>query len=92
MISALTGCSAAEITSPTFNYLHIYEGKTTVYHFDLYRLTSAEQFNSAGFSEYLNAGVCCIEWAEKIASKLLPDTIRITLEHQGVASRLITIS
>jgi len=93
MISALTGCSTAEITSPTFNYLHIYEGKIAVYHFDLYRLTSAEQFNTAGFSEYLNArGVCCLEWAEKIESKLPPETIRITLEHQGLDNRLITIS
>ncbi|HEX2580129.1 MAG TPA: tRNA (adenosine(37)-N6)-threonylcarbamoyltransferase complex ATPase subunit type 1 TsaE [Rhabdochlamydiaceae bacterium] len=92
MISALTGCSTAEITSPTFNYLHLYEGEKIVYHFDLYRLTSAEQFDRAGFSEYLNTGICCIEWAEKIASKLPPETIRITLEHQGLTSRLITIS
>ncbi len=92
MISALTGCSAAEITSPTFNYLHIYEGKIPVYHFDLYRLTAAEQFEGAGFSEYLNAGgVCCLEWAEKIESKLPPGTIRITLEHQGLDNRLIKI-
>jgi tRNA threonylcarbamoyladenosine biosynthesis protein TsaE len=52
MISALTGCSSAEITSPTFNYLHVYEGKIPVYHFDLYRLTNAQQFKGAGFSEY----------------------------------------
>lgn len=96
LISALTGCSPAEITSPTFNYLHIYEGKIPVYHFDLYRLTTPEQFEGAGFSEYLQPqenvkGVCCLEWAEKIETKLPPGTIRITMEHQGLDNRLITI-
>ena len=91
MISALTGCSPAEITSPTFNYLNIYEGKIPVYHFDLYRLSAAEQFEGAGFSEYLQTGICCLEWAEKIETKLPPGTIRITLEHQGQDNRLIKI-
>lgn len=91
MISALTGCSPSEITSPTFNYLNIYEGKIPVYHFDLYRLKAAEQFEGAGFSEYLQMGVCCLEWAEKIETKLPAGTIRITLEHQGLDNRLIKI-
>ncbi len=92
LISSLTGCSPDEITSPTFNYLHIYEGKIPVYHFDLYRLATAEQFEGAGFSEYLQMnGICCLEWAEKIESKLPVGTIRITLEHQGLDSRLIVI-
>jgi tRNA threonylcarbamoyladenosine biosynthesis protein TsaE len=92
LISTLTGCSPDEITSPTFNYLNIYEGKFPVYHFDLYRLTAAEQFEGAGFSEYLKAdGVCCLEWAEKIENQLPPGTIRITLQHQGKDCRLITI-
>lgn len=92
LISALTGCSHSEITSPTFNYLNIYEGKIPVYHFDLYRIKDAEQFEGAGFSEYLKAeGVCCLEWAEKIESTLSAGTIRITMEHQGQDNRLIKI-
>ena len=92
MISFLTGCSPSEITSPTFNYLHVYEGKIPVYHFDLYRLSSAQQFESAGFSEYFQAGgVCCLEWAEKIEKKLPAKTIRITLEHQSQDTRLIKV-
>ena len=92
LITALTGCHPDEVTSPTFNYLHIYEGKKTVYHFDLYRLKGAEQFQGAGFSEYLQTGgICCLEWAEKIETRLPADTIRITLQHQGLDSRLIKI-
>jgi tRNA threonylcarbamoyladenosine biosynthesis protein TsaE len=92
LISALTGCSPDEITSPTFNYLHVYEGKVPVYHFDLYRLAAAEQFEGAGFSEYFQmGGICCLEWAEKIENKLPLRAIRITIQHQGPNNRLIEI-
>jgi tRNA threonylcarbamoyladenosine biosynthesis protein TsaE len=92
LISALTGCSPDEITSPTFNYLHVYEGKVPVYHFDLYRLAAAEQFEGAGFSEYFQmGGICCLEWAEKIENKLPLRAIRITMKHQGPSNRLIEI-
>jgi len=36
--------------SPTFTYLQIYGNQ--VYHFDLYRLTSEQQFISLGFEEF----------------------------------------
>lgn len=91
LISASTGCSPHEISSPTFTYLQIYEGKFPIYHFDLYRLSSPEQFVGAGFSEYLKGeGVCCIEWAEKI--NLPENAIRITIDYEGPHTRVITIS
>ena len=59
------------VTSPTFVYLHSYEGKLPLFHFDLYRLTSANDFEALGFSEYFFAGgICAIEWPERI---FLPD-------------------
>lgn len=88
MISTLANCKPDEITSPTFTYLHIYEGP--VFHFDLYRLSSPKQFGE--FSEYLQGkGVCCIEWAEKIQELLPPNTIRISIEYLGENSRSIHI-
>ena len=59
------------VTSPTFTYLNIYQDsfkKHTFYHFDLYRLTTAESFIDAGFDEYLympNSKIL-IEWPEVI--------------------------
>ncbi len=81
------------VSSPTFTYLHIYEGRLPLYHFDLYRLTSYEQFRALGFEEYLRSdGVCCIEWADH-ALPLLPfGTITATLTHAGSDLREITIS
>lgn len=67
--------------SPTFTYLQIYEGKVPVYHFDLYRLKSSEEFIALGFEEFLSAGgVTVIEWPERITS-LIPEAKWITLEH-----------
>lgn len=80
------------VQSPTFVYLHIYEGSKTLYHFDLYRLRDSEAFLSMGFDEYLEAeGICCIEWSERIES-LLPDNfISVTLTHEGENKRKISI-
>ena len=62
-----------EVSSPTFNYLNIYSGKQTLYHFDLYRLKNGEEFFLMGFDEYFSMpGICCIEWPETIAAKLPP--------------------
>jgi tRNA threonylcarbamoyladenosine biosynthesis protein TsaE len=90
IVSALTGIEPAEVCSPTFVYLNIYEGNCPVYHFDLYRLNDVESFLSLGFEEYLfSQGVCCLEWSERIASILPESTQRITLSHAGAERRKI---
>ena len=92
MISCLTGCRPDQITSPTFNYLNIYSGRIPIYHFDLYRLKNGEEFEKAGFSEYLQEdGICCLEWAERLTHHLPAKTTRITLKHAGHNQRSITI-
>jgi len=55
------------VASPTFVYLNIYQGTLPLFHFDLYRLKTKEDFFALGFQEYLSAGgICAIEWPEKI--------------------------
>ncbi|MBF8263772.1 MAG: yjeE [Parachlamydiales bacterium] len=62
-----------EVQSPTFVYLHPYLADLPVYHFDLYRLRSSEEFRLMGFDEYFEmGGITAIEWPERIGS-LLPD-------------------
>jgi tRNA threonylcarbamoyladenosine biosynthesis protein TsaE len=66
--------------SPTFTYLQIYEEK--VYHFDLYRLQSEQDFRALGFEEFFfNGGYAVIEWPERISSILPPETELVQLEH-----------
>lgn len=64
------GIKKDEITSPTFTYLNIYQNDEgeKFYHFDLYRISTVEDFLQAGFDEYLSNqnSKCLIEWPEVI--------------------------
>ncbi len=83
----LTGVAPEMVTSPTFQYLNIYKGPLTVYHFDLYRLQDATDFIHMGFDEMLqDQGVCCIEWAERIENILPKETIRIKITHDNITN------
>lgn len=85
--------ASTEATSPTFVYLNIYEGEKCIYHFDLYRLHSSEEFLNMGFDEYLFAGgICCIEWSERIASLLPHGVIRLQFSHISDNQRKIIYS
>jgi tRNA threonylcarbamoyladenosine biosynthesis protein TsaE len=81
------------VSSPTFSYLNIYEAKFRIFHFDLYRLTSNEQFETSGFEEFFSAGgITCIEWPD-LALAILPEgTIFIDFLHCGEEQREISVS
>ena len=55
------------VTSPTFTLVHEYAGgRLPLFHFDLYRLRSAEEALNLGWEEYLDAGgLTVVEWADK---------------------------
>lgn len=51
------------ITSPTFTFMKSYEGKFSLYHFDMYRVESEDELYELGLNDYLCAGgICVIEW------------------------------
>ena len=58
------------VTSPTFTLLNTYNATFPIYHFDMYRLSSAEEAMNVGFEEYFDKrtldGVCFVEWAENV--------------------------
>lgn len=81
------------ITSPTFTLISEYYGKLPLYHFDVYRLDSVEDFLNLGSEEMMYGdGVCAIEWSEKIESALPKDAIIINLEILTPETRKITIN
>lgn len=62
----------ADVTSPTFTIEMVYEGTDLpLYHFDLYRLDSADELEDTGIFDVLGSdGVCAIEWGEQFADEI----------------------
>ncbi len=87
------GGSEEMVQSPTFVYLHPYTTTIPVFHFDLYRLHSPQEFLAFGFDEYLakDDAIIALEWPERIESILPPSTIRIHLSYDSPTSRRLVI-
>ena len=82
IVAQRTGIENFHVNSPTFNYLHIYQGSETIYHFDCYRLKGSDDFIKRGFDEYFGH-LCLIEWAEKIETIMPNDRSLIKMEYLG---------
>ena len=81
------------VTSPSFTILNVYEsGRCPLYHFDWYRLESAEELYELGMDEYLGGdGIAVVEWAER-CPEAIPDTyIRIDITATGEEQRQFEI-
>jgi tRNA threonylcarbamoyladenosine biosynthesis protein TsaE len=76
------------VTSPTFTLMNLYEGRTRLAHFDLYRLDEVD-LPSLGFYDVLGEGAVVVEWADKAA--LPADHLRISFEVTGESSRRLMI-
>ncbi|MFH0924355.1 MAG: tRNA (adenosine(37)-N6)-threonylcarbamoyltransferase complex ATPase subunit type 1 TsaE [bacterium] len=69
---------ARYVTSPTFILVNEYKGEIPLYHFDVYRLESQDEFFALGFEEYVYGnGVTAIEWADKVEDSLPNDYLEI---------------
>ncbi len=65
------------VTSPTFTIMNVYEGKTKIHHFDLYRLTDEDELFDIGFEPSEKGVITVIEWFDSFAH--LFDEDRTTL-------------
>ena len=77
----LGSCLVREvITSPTFGYVNSYTNRKgeCFHHFDLYRISSIDEFFSMGFDEYFyrKNEWCFIEWPEVIMDLLCIEGVR----------------
>ena len=55
------------VTSPTFTIVNEYPGRRELFHFDMYRLSSADELFDIGWEDYLaRGGICAVEWSEGV--------------------------
>ncbi len=76
---------AARVTSPTFNIVNEYDdGRLPLFHFDMYRLSSADELYDIGWEDYLaRGGVCAVEWSEIVSDALDEHVISVDITAQG---------
>lgn len=80
------------VTSPTYTIVNEYlSGRMPLFHFDMYRLGSADELFDIGWEDYLErGGVCAVEWSENV-EEALEDAIRVSIRRLGNQEREITI-
>ena len=71
-----------EASSPTCTIVNEYNLKDdlTLFHFDVYRLESSNEFLAIGGDEFFDKGISVIEWGNKILDVLPKDSLFINIE------------
>lgn len=84
--------SKDRVTSPTFTIVNEYGGRLELFHFDMYRLGSAEELFDIGWEDYLaRGGVCVVEWSEHVEPAFDGSELRVTIEKISDSERKITV-
>lgn len=98
-VAAGLGADPDLVVSPTFLLIAEYplprvssEEPHTLYHVDLYRLDSPEEFEDIGGEETFTAGgVCVVEWADRLGSRFPQEALRLYVTVCGVTSRRMVL-
>ena len=84
------------VRSPTFALVNEYRAKPLpIFHFDMYRIEDEDALESIGFYDYLDRGLCVVEWSENIGYALPERYLRIEIQKCDAAQpdkRSITVS
>lgn len=80
------------ITSPTFTLMNHYPARLDLYHFDLYRLSDAEELVEIGFDDFAhNQGVALVEWPERLDDRTFDHLeiriVRVDTHRRGFSLR-----
>jgi tRNA threonylcarbamoyladenosine biosynthesis protein TsaE len=88
------GLNPGEIVSPTFNLVKEHKnGHIVLFHFDLYRLKTADELDKIGYRDYITEknAVTFIEWPDRIKETWKDYDWVVRLVHKGKKERLISI-
>jgi tRNA threonylcarbamoyladenosine biosynthesis protein TsaE len=68
------------VKSPTYTIVNEYRGRVRIFHFDMYRISDADDLYSIGYDDYIEAdGYCIAEWSENIDKEIPSDAIYVSI-------------
>ncbi len=80
------------VRSPTYAIVNEYKkGSLPLYHFDLYRIEDEDDLYSVGFYDYVDNGICIIEWSERAESELPFPRWEVTIIGCADMERTVTV-
>ena len=83
---------SCRVSSPTFTIVNEYLGERELIHFDMYRLSGAEELFDIGWEDYISRGaVCVVEWSENVQDAFFGDEIKVTIDKLSDTGRRISI-
>ena len=81
-----------KVKSPSYTLLEQYCLKLTINHFDLYRFKDQNEWEDAGFNEFINnTDVNIIEWPEKAINVIPQSDLTVGFSYKNEDSRNISI-
>lgn len=73
------------VRSPTFALVNEYRAqKSSLFHFDMYRIEDEDELYSIGFYDYLDRGICVVEWSENIPYALPERYLKIEISKTSI--------
>ena len=93
IVAGLHAAHEDEVTSPTFTLLHEYGAAAVkVFHGDLYRIESLQDFESLGMEDiFAQPAIVILEWPEKFPLQTAWPVLKLRLQHLGADARRITL-
>lgn len=79
------------VSSKSFVLLGEYEGRTKLYHADLYRLDEPEMVEDLAIDELIADGVVAVEWPERADERLPEEHLMIRFEIDGPDERTLAL-
>ncbi len=80
------------VSSPTFTIVNEYPGDRELIHFDMYRLSNADELFDIGWEDYLRRNaVLAVEWSENVEDAFDGTETVVRIEKLGDTDRRITV-
>lgn len=87
------GADPRLVSSPTYVMIQEYPGRLRLYHLDAYRIHSADDLESLGWPEIMEAeAAAAIEWPGRLGDQLPVRRLDVQIDHLDMEERLIRLT